>query len=127
MQKLIGVVLLFALFAILPMVFGSEPSSPAGKDASLPPLSEEDRAALVLGRKVLAVAAAIKHPDSPGAMKAITALGQDQRHYVLVRGWLAYQLQAERSLLEANEGRDQAKFEKRVTFLEKAIRLVDLE
>lgn len=129
MPKSTTIAVLLASLVVLANVANSDaPAADDKRDSQQPvQLSKEDQAALELGRKVLAAAEAIKRPDAPDAMKAITALGHDQRHYVMVRGWLAYQLHAERSLLEANKGRDKARFEKRVAFLEKAIRMVDLE
>jgi hypothetical protein len=81
--------------------------------------------AMELGYKVAAARAAILDPAAPGAMQAITSLGHDQRYYVMVRGWLMYQLQGDRSLLEANPGLPAVQV--RVDFLERAIRLIDLE
>ena len=40
-----------------------------------------------LGRKALAVRKAIQDPKAAGGMEAVTDLGRDQRHYVMVRGW----------------------------------------
>ena len=84
-----------------------------------------DTEAMGLGYRVAAVRAAIQDPAAHGAMQAITGLGQDQRYYVMVRGWLMYQLQGDRSLLEANPG--QSAVQARVDFLEQAIRAIDLE
>ena len=84
-----------------------------------------DVEAMELGYRVAAVKAAIQDPTAPGAMQAITALGHDQRYYVMVRGWLAYRLQGDRSLLQANS--DQPKVQARIDFLERAIRAIDLE
>jgi len=78
-----------------------------------------------LGYKVTAVKVAIQEPAAPGAMQAITSLGHDQRYYVMVRGWLTYQLQGDRSLLEANP--DQPEVRARVDFVQRAIRAIDLE
>ena len=78
-----------------------------------------------LGRKVLAIREAIQNPGAPNAMRAVTELGRDQRYYVMVRGWLAYQLEGDRSLLLA--GSPSREVEARVEFLEKAIRALDLE
>jgi hypothetical protein len=92
-----------------------------------PTPAEQDRAALELGRRVLAVGRAIGDPQSPGAMRAVTDLGHDQRYYVMVRGWLSYQLQADQSLVEAHRGKAPEPITQRVEFLRRAIRAVDLE
>ena len=84
-----------------------------------------DVEAMELGYKVAAVKVAIQDPAAPGAMHAITSLGHDQRYYVMVRGWLTYQLQGDRSLLEASP--DQTEVRARVDFLQRAIRAIDLE
>ena len=84
-----------------------------------------DDEALELGYRVAAVKEALQDPAVPGAMQAITALGHDQRYYVMVRGWLMYQLQGDRSLLESNP--DQPELRLRVDFMERAIRAIDLE
>ena len=84
-----------------------------------------DVEAMELGYKVAAVKVAIQEPDAPGAMHAITSLGHDQRYYVMVRGWLTYQLQGDRSLFEASP--DQTEVRARVDFLQRAIRAIDLE
>jgi hypothetical protein len=84
-----------------------------------------DVEAMQLGYRVAAVKAALKDPAAPGSMQAITSLGHDQRYYVMVRGWLTYRLQADRSLLESNP--DQPELRLRVDFMERAIRAIDLE
>ncbi len=97
------------------------------KKASEPTPAEQDRAALELGRRVLAVGQAIQNPRSPGAMQAVTDLGHDQRHYVMVRGWLTYQMLADQSLIEAHHGNAPEQVTQRVEFLRRAIRAVDLD
>ena len=54
-------------------------------------LSPEDQVALELGRKVSAVAEALKDPRKPGAMQAVVELGLDQRYYRNVRFSLNYE------------------------------------
>jgi len=88
---------------------------------------EADQTTMELGRKVLAVREALQNPGGPGAMQAVTDLGRDQRYYVMVRGWLAYQLAGDRSILEAARGPARAAARERVHFLEQAIRAIDLE
>ena len=87
----------------------------------------EHRAALELGHKVLAVREAIQNPGMPNAMQAVTDLGHDQRYYVMVRGWLSYQLQGDMSILDANRGQTRDEVRARINFLEEAIRAIDLE
>ena len=80
-----------------------------------------------LGRRVLAVREAIANPDGPNAMQAVKDLGRDQRFYVMVRGWLSYQLEGDRSILNASSEQIPPELSKRIRFLEQAIRAVDLE
>jgi len=87
----------------------------------------DDQTAMELGRKVLAVREAIQNPGGPKAMKAVTDLGGDQRYYVMVRGWLSYQLNGDRSILHAAKGQTGDEVKQRIQFLEKAIRAIDLE
>ncbi len=90
-------------------------------------LSRADDHALWLGRKVLAIAAAIRNPDAPGAMEAVLELGLDSRYYVMVRGWLAMQLRGDASILQARNGDVSPQIATRIAFLQKAIRAIDLE
>lgn len=106
--------------------------APAAERGETKPLEaaqmlKEDRTALELGRKVLAVREAIQNPKSPNAIKAVTDLGHDQRHYVMVRGWLSYQLQGDTSILKAAKERTRDEVKDRIGFLKKAIRAIDLE
>lgn len=87
----------------------------------------QDEHALWLGRRVLAVKAAIHNPEMPGAMEAILVLGLDSRYYVMVRGWLAMQLRGDLSILEAGRGTVSQEIAERIEFLRKAIRAIDLE
>ena len=87
----------------------------------------EDQSALELGRRVEAVREAIQHPGAPDALQAITDLGHDQRYYVMVRGWLAYQRQGDRSIVDASRGQAPEHIKARVRFLDRAIRAIDLE
>lgn len=80
-----------------------------------------------LGRKVLAVREAIQTPGATNAMQAITDLGHDQRYYVMVRGWLACQLEGDRSILATAGGQTPDEVRARIHFLEQAIRAIDLE
>jgi hypothetical protein len=87
----------------------------------------EDQAALELGRRVQAVREAIQHPEAPDALEAVTDLGRDQRYYVMVRGWLAYQRQGDISIVAANRGQAPEHIHARIRFLDQAIRAIDLE
>ena len=109
--------------ALIAPAMGGEKADPAGAAK----LSKEDREALELGRKVLAIKAAIERPDSPGALKAVRSLGLDTRYYVLVRGWLTQQLRGDQSILDASRDKPRPKIEARGAFLKKAIRAIDLE
>ena len=89
--------------------------------------SRADEHALWLGQRVLAIAAAMRNPDAPGAMEAVLELGLDSRYYVMVRGWLAVQLRGDMSILQARNGDVSPQIAARIAFLEKAIRAIDLE
>ncbi|NJN47923.1 MAG: hypothetical protein HC808_17205 [Candidatus Competibacteraceae bacterium] len=86
-----------------------------------------DEHALWLGRRVLAIAAAVRNPDAPDAMAAILELGLDSRYYVMVRGWLVAQLRGDMSISQARNGDVSPQIAARIAFLEKAIRAIDLE
>ena len=81
----------------------------------------------ILGQKVLAVQHAIANPDLPDSMPAILALGHDSRYYVLVRGWLVEKLRGDQSIATAMGYEMPPELEKRIQFLEKVIRAIDLE
>lgn len=81
----------------------------------------------ILGQKILAVQQAIDNPDLPDSMPAILDLGHDSRYYVLVRGWLAEKLRGDQSIATAMTGETPAELERRIRFLKKAIRAIDLE
>ena len=87
----------------------------------------EDQAALELGYRVQAVREAIQHPESPHALEAVTDLGRDQRYYMMVRGWLAYQRQGDMSIAAASRGQTPEPVRARIRFLDQAIRAIDLE
>lgn len=88
---------------------------------------EQDRTAIELGRKVLAMMETIRNPEAANAMQTVTDLGQDQRYYVMVRGWLQYQLDGDKSILGAAGVQARSDVKKRVRFLENAIRAIDLD
>lgn len=87
----------------------------------------EARAAMELGYRVQAVLEAIQNPAAPSALQAITDLGHDQRYYVMVRGWLAYQRQGDLGIVAASQGRVPEAVRVRIRFLDQAIRAIDLE
>jgi hypothetical protein len=89
--------------------------------------SRADEHALWLGKRVLAVAAAVRNPDAPDALEAVLELGLDSRYYVMVRGWLAMQLRGDKSIAQALNGDVSPQIAARIAFLEKAIRAIDLE
>ncbi len=105
-----------ALFIMAPALAGGAASSPSEAEA------------LALGHRVLAVQDALQDPEAPGALAAVVDLGTDSRHYVMVRGWLMLQLQADTSILEATRESDpRPNIETRVEFVRTAIRAIDLE
>ena len=87
----------------------------------------ETQETVLLGQRVQAIREAMQHPDSPGALQAITNLGHDQRYYVMVRGWLAWQLQGDMSIADASKGQAPAAVTERIRFIKQAIQAIDLE
>ena len=112
------VVFLLAGLLTAPGLAAGQPDDPAVMEA---------QEAVLLGQRVHAIREAIQHPDTPGALQAITELGHDQRYYVMVRGWLAWQLQGDMSIADASKGQTPAAVEARIRFLQRAIRAIDLE
>lgn len=96
-------------------------------DAHANPNDPADADAMQLGRKVLAVKAALADPTALASLQAVRDLGLDSRHYVMVRGWLDMQLRGDRSIAEASQGQVSPEISQRIEFLEKAIRAIDLE
>jgi hypothetical protein len=80
-----------------------------------------------LGQKIHNVQKAINNPDQPESLQAVLDLGLDSRYYTLVHGWLNYQLQGDRSIVDASAPGTRPQIEARIRFLEKAIRAIDLE
>ena len=80
-----------------------------------------------LGKKVLAIEAALADPTAHGSLQAVRDLGLDSRYYVMVRGWLGLQLEGDRSIAAAANGPISEDNEQRIEFLERAIRAIDLE
>ena len=90
-------------------------------------LSQQDLHALELGRKVLAVKAALAAHEDPNSLKAIRDLGLDSRYYVMVRGWLSMELSGAKSILDASRDNPNPQIQQKADFLKKAIRAIDLE
>jgi hypothetical protein len=108
----------------------TDPPAPESERPTPPravPMSKEDQAALELGRKVLAVRESLRNPTAPNALNAVTDLGRDQRHYVMVRGWLSYHLEGDLSIRAAAKRHAPNEVKERISFLRKAIRAIDLE
>lgn len=80
------------------------------------------------GLMIEQVSHAVKHPNSNNAFEIITQAGTDSRYYVMIRGWLVQELQGVQSQFNATKdsaGKD--KFQTEITFLQQAIRRIDLE
>ncbi|TRX54451.1 hypothetical protein [Thalassomonas sp. M1454] len=88
-------------------------------------LSQEDIESLKLGKQINEALLAIKHPNDPTSIHKITKLGWDQRYYLMIRGWLVLQLQADQSIYTGMQ--DQTHLADRIEFIKKAIRTIDLE
>ena len=88
-------------------------------------LSEQDLEALKLGKQILAIQEALNNPGDPNSIHSITALGWDQRYYLMVRGWLVQRLQADQSAYTGSES--QTHLGERIEFIKLAIRTIDLE
>lgn len=112
------VVVFLTLVAVTRLMAAEQMSASAEND---------DQAALQLGRRVEAVREAIQHPQAPDALAAIIDLGRDQRYYVMVRGWLAWQLQGDQSIASASYDQPPDNISARIKLLNKAIRAIDLE
>ena len=70
--------------------------------------SRADEHALWLGKRVLAIATAVRNPDAPDALEAVLELGLDSRYYVMVRGWLVMQLRGDKSIVQARNSPEKA-------------------
>lgn len=96
----------------------------ANKTATIT-LSEQDVEALKLGKQILAIQEALNNPTDANSIHQVTALGWDQRYYVMVRGWLVLRLQADQSAYTGSQA--QSHLGERIEFLKLAIRTIDLE
>ncbi|GIU12462.1 hypothetical protein [Shewanella sp. MBTL60-007] len=81
-----------------------------------------------IGVMVKSLDNAIKHP-SEKSLTTITSYGTDSRYYVMIRGWLVQELQGANSQLDAYRQDDEIKIrlQRKVDFLKRAIRRIDLE
>lgn len=90
-----------------------------------------DEEALLLGRQVLAVRQALKNPETPESLEAVTALGQDSRYYVMVRGWVLQHIQMAESYRGTSDYKDsperRLEVEKKISALQNMLRRIDLE
>jgi hypothetical protein len=89
--------------------------------------SEDQENPEILGQKILAIQHAIANPNLPDSMPAILAIGHDSRYYVMIRGWLAEKLRGDQSIATAMADETSPELERRIQFLKKAIRAIDLE
>ena len=101
------------------------------KTLGLNGLSEQSQYALEVGRKVLAIQAALETPDQSASITAVKALGLDSRHYVMVRGWLVQELRSAKSWQETSTYQTSVAYknatDRRVSALRRMIRAIDLE
>ncbi len=80
-----------------------------------------------LEKDVIAITQVIAQPNIPNALAIVTKLGHDSRYYTMVRGWLVQQLQNDRSIHDAQGNQTSSNIQQRISFLQKAIRAIDLE
>jgi hypothetical protein len=81
-----------------------------------------------IGRMVLEIQEALKHPEKEGSLESIAQYGTLTPHYVMIRGWLGLELRGVESQLQAARDSElKAKHKVRADFLRKAIRRIDLE
>lgn len=81
-----------------------------------------------IGVMVKGIQHALKNPEEKGSLETITKYGLDSRYYTMIRGWLMLELTGVKSQYEAAGGESfQQKHKIRISFLEKAIRAIDLE
>ncbi|MCU7959490.1 MAG: hypothetical protein KZQ58_05720 [gamma proteobacterium symbiont of Bathyaustriella thionipta] len=87
-----------------------------------------DEEAKQLGLRIVAVQQALNHPAEPQSMQAVLDLGRDSRYYLMMRGWLSQQLQADRSILQQYRNNPApGLIVERAHFVQRAIRMIDLE
>jgi hypothetical protein len=79
------------------------------------------------GKMVAEVGLSIDSVERPGALDSIVRYGTDTRYYTLVRGWLVQELAGVNSQLQVEQSEKKIALQKRKSFLERAIRRIDLE
>ncbi len=98
---------------------------------SIDTLSEQDRHALEVGRKVIRIRSALQHPEKRESIDAVKALGRDTRYYVMVRGWLLQEInstESQKGLSSYTTSEEyKNKIDNRITALRKTMRAIDLE
>ena len=84
---------------------------------------------LYKGQAVEAVEFALDNPRDPSALDSIYIYGTDSRLYVMIRGWLVQELAGVQSILGSMsvDNKHKKMLQERETFLEQAIRRIDLE
>ncbi len=94
-------------------------------------LSDQDKEALELGRKVINVKAALQTPEKRTSIEAIRDLGLDSRYYIMVRGWIRQHIsmtESYRGTTTYHDSEDRKKeVDGRIKALQKALRAIDLE
>jgi len=87
-----------------------------------------DEEAKQLGLRIVAVQHALNNPAEPQSMQAVVDLGHDSRYYLMMRGWLTQQLQADSSILQQyRNSPPPGLIVERAHFVRRAIRMIDLE
>ncbi|QQX79662.1 hypothetical protein JK628_19435 [Shewanella sp. KX20019] len=89
------------------------------------PIAQQERE---IGAMVQAIDRAIAAPQT-NSLEIIYQYGTDSRYYVMIRGWLVQELAGVNSQLEAYKQQDEPRrvLEQKVSFLQQAIRRIDLE
>ncbi|MCL1048603.1 hypothetical protein L2755_02995 [Shewanella abyssi] len=89
------------------------------------PIAQQERE---IGVMVKAIDKAIATPQAD-SLELIYQYGTDSRYYLMIRGWLVQELAGVNSQLEAYKQQDERRrvLEQQVSFLQQAIRRIDLE
>ncbi|QDO82273.1 hypothetical protein FM037_02235 [Shewanella psychropiezotolerans] len=85
-----------------------------------------------VGVMVEEISDALTKPNDTESLATISQYGTDSRYYVMIRGWLVQELAGVQSQLDASQtnesnSENKQKFIDKVTFLQRAIRRIDLE
>ena len=105
----------------------------AGKEnvQSAKTLSEQDKHALEVGRKVIKIKSAFQSPERQSSIDAVRDLGLDSRYYVMVRGWILQHISMTESYrgttTYAKSEQRKKEIEGRIAALRKMLRAIDLE